>query len=86
MEGVPQTAGGRHKRGEIGKSASMRNRKITRVKRASGPGITMKGLEGVRWEEHVAVKDFEKRNKFRVCAARRTLHRCGNREKIARNE
>ena len=49
----------------------MRDRKITRVKRASEPGRTKKGLEGVRWEKHVAVEDFEKRNKFRVCAARR---------------
>ena len=49
----------------------MRDRKITRVKRASEPGRTMKGLEGVRWEKHVAVEHFEKSNKFRVCAARR---------------
>ena len=49
----------------------MRNKKITRVKRAREPDKTMRGPEGVRWEEHVAVEDFEKRNNFKVCAARR---------------
>ena len=38
----------------------MRDRKITRVKRAGEPGRTMRGLDGVRWEEHVAVEHFEK--------------------------
>ena len=42
----------------------MRDKKITGVKKASEPGRTMRGPEGVRWEEYVAVKDFEKSLEF----------------------
>ena len=48
----------------------MRAKKITRVKSANELGRMMRGPEGVRWKEHVAMEDFEKRNKVRVCAAR----------------